>query len=86
MNAARRALPAKARISATKSTRKPAAVAVVVSLATAEPDYGRIGGLTYATATADHDAETRASWDWRDVAGSVFVLLAILGAYLYFRG
>ncbi len=63
-----------------------AAVAVVVSLATAEPDYGRIGGLTYATATADHHAETRASWDWRDVAGSVFVLLAILGAYLYFRG
>jgi SSS family solute:Na+ symporter len=63
-----------------------AAVAVGVSLATAAPDYQRIGGLTYATATADHHTETRASWDWRDVAGSAFVLAAILGAYLYFRG
>jgi len=63
-----------------------AVVAVVVSLATAEPDYARIGGLTYATATAKDDAETRASWDWRDVVGSVVVLAAILGAYLYFRG
>ncbi|BCS32255.1 solute:sodium symporter family transporter [Luteitalea sp. TBR-22] len=63
-----------------------AVVAVVVSLATPPPDYARIGGLTYATATdADH-AETRDSWDWRDVAGSAFVLSAILGAYLYFRG
>ncbi|MGE5124768.1 MAG: sodium:solute symporter family transporter, partial [Betaproteobacteria bacterium] len=63
-----------------------ALVAVVVSLATREPEYGRIGGLTYATATASDDAHTRASWDWRDVLGSVVVLLAILGSYLYFTG
>jgi SSS family solute:Na+ symporter len=61
-------------------------VAIGVSLATQEPDYKVIGGLTYGTANdADH-AETRASWDWRDVAASAVVLLAILGAYLYFRG
>ncbi len=63
-----------------------AAVAVVVSLATAEPEYARISGLTYATASGADDAETRASWDWRDVLGSAVVLAAILGAYLYFRG
>jgi SSS family solute:Na+ symporter len=63
-----------------------AIVAIVVSLATGEPDYRTIGGLTYGTATAAHDAETRRSWDWRDVAGSLVVLAAILGAYLYFRG
>ena len=63
-----------------------AIVAVVVSLATGQPDYSTIGGLTYGTATESHDAETRRSWDWRDVAASVFVLCAILGAYLYFRG
>jgi solute:Na+ symporter, SSS family len=63
-----------------------ALVAVVVSLATAEPDYATIGGLTFATASAGDDAETRRSWDWRDVAASVVVLSAILGAYLYFRG
>jgi solute:Na+ symporter, SSS family len=63
-----------------------AIVAVTVSLATAQPDYSTIGGLTYGTATDSHDAETRRSWDWRDVAASAFVLCAILGAYLYFRG
>jgi SSS family solute:Na+ symporter len=61
-------------------------VAIAVSLATAEPDYKAIGGLTYGTATEADHAETRASWDWREVAGSAFVLIAILGAYLYFRG
>jgi solute:Na+ symporter, SSS family len=63
-----------------------ALVAVAVSLVTAEPDYRQIGGLTYGTATEAHDAETRRSWDWRDLAGSVIVLAAILGAYFYFRG
>ncbi len=63
-----------------------AIVAVAVSLATGQPDYSTIGGLTYGTATESHDAETRRSWDWRDVAASAFVLCAILGAYLYFRG
>jgi len=61
-------------------------VAVAVSLATREPDYATIGGLTYATASAEDDRHTRSSWDYRDVAGSAFVLLCILGAYLYFRG
>ena len=63
-----------------------ALVAIAVSLATAEPNYAKFGGLTYGTATAAHDAETRRSWDWRDLAGSAIVLAAILGAYLYFRG
>jgi SSS family solute:Na+ symporter len=63
-----------------------AIVAVGVSLATGEPNYQRIGGLTYGTASDAHNAETRRGWDWRDVAASAFVLAAILGAYLYFRG
>lgn len=63
-----------------------AAVMVGVSYATAPPDYERISGLTYATATAEHRAENRASWDARDVVMSALVLVAILIAYLYFRG
>jgi SSS family solute:Na+ symporter len=63
-----------------------AVVMVAVSYATAEPDYGRLGGLTYGTVTREDNARTRASWTWREVAGSAFVLLAILGAYIYFRG
>lgn len=61
-------------------------VMVVVSLLSAPPDEERIYGLTYGTISAAHRAESRASWDWRDVAASAVVLLAILAAYLYFNG
>ena len=58
---------------------------VGVSYATAEPSYERISGLTFATVTEEHRAESRASWGRRDVLGSVAVLVMILMAYLYFR-
>jgi SSS family solute:Na+ symporter len=59
---------------------------VAVSYLTETPDYERIKGLTWGTASAEERRVTRQSWDWRDVLGSVFILLCILGAYLYFRG
>jgi SSS family solute:Na+ symporter len=62
------------------------AVMVGVSYATEAPDYAKISGLTYGTTTAEHRAESRGSWDWRDVAASVGVCLIILAAYLYFVG
>jgi SSS family solute:Na+ symporter len=63
-----------------------AAVMVGVSLATAAPDYGSIRSLTFGTSTPEDRERTRGSWRAVDVAASGFVLLAILGAYLYFRG
>jgi SSS family solute:Na+ symporter len=63
-----------------------AAVMVVVSYATAEPDYDRIKSLTYGTVTEEDRSHTRLGWDWREVAASAFILVCILGAYLYFRG
>jgi solute:Na+ symporter, SSS family len=63
-----------------------AIVMVGVSYMTAEPDYAKLQNLTFATKTSEDRAQTRASWDWRDVAGSAVVLICILGAYLYFRG
>ena len=63
-----------------------AVVMVAVSHMTAEPDYGRIQSLTFATATAADRTRTRAGWSWREVAGSALVLACILGSYLYFRG
>jgi SSS family solute:Na+ symporter len=62
------------------------AAMVGVSYATSEPSYDRISGLTFATATDEHRAESRASWSRRDVIGSAAVLILILMAYLYFRG
>jgi len=63
-----------------------AIVMVVVSHVTQEPDYERIRSLTFETVTAEDKAATRASWSWREVAGSAVVLICIMGAYLYFRG
>src|ERR1700689_1439241 len=47
-------------------------VMVVVSHLTAEPEYGRIQSLTFATATVEDRVHTRAGWSWREVAGSAF--------------
>jgi SSS family solute:Na+ symporter len=63
-----------------------AIVMVVVSQMTQQPDYARIQSLTFETVTSEDRAKTRASWSWREVAGSALVLVCILGAYLYFRG
>jgi SSS family solute:Na+ symporter len=63
-----------------------AVVMVAVSYLTKEEDYGRIKGLTFATATAEDRANTHASWDWRDVSASAVVLGVIIAGYLYFRG
>jgi SSS family solute:Na+ symporter len=63
-----------------------AVVMVVVSHMTAEPDYDKIRSLTFETTTKEDRLKTRASWGWREVAASVFVLACITGSYLYFRG
>jgi solute:Na+ symporter, SSS family len=63
-----------------------AIVMVVVSYMTKEPDYNRIKSLTFGTTTDEDRTKTRASWDAREVLASCFILLCILGAYLYFRG
>jgi len=61
-------------------------VMIVVSYLTEAPSYEKISGLTYGTVTAEHKKESRASWQARDVIGSVIVLALILAAYLYFTG
>ncbi len=63
-----------------------AVVMVLVSYVTREPEYGRLAGLTYGTATDEDRARTRASWSRRDVIASCVILVCILGAYLYFTG
>lgn len=61
-------------------------VMIVVSYMTREPDYAKIGGLTYGTTTEKDRQQSRSSWSRGDVFASIAVLLAILAAYLYFQG
>lgn len=62
------------------------AVMVVVSHMTPPPDYEKIAGLTYGTLTEEHRTTSRSSWNWKDVASTVLVLVLILASYLYFTG
>jgi len=63
-----------------------AAVMIVVSRLTGEPDADQIRGLTYATTSVEERSESRASWNRRDVIASGIVVLLIVLAYLYFSG
>ncbi len=63
-----------------------AVVMVGVSYATSQPDYEKIKNLSFGTVTDEHRAESAKSWGALEVAASIFVLVVILGGYLYFRG
>jgi SSS family solute:Na+ symporter len=63
-----------------------AVVMVAVSYMTAAPDYSKISGLTFGTASKEDRANTHASWSWQEVVSSGVVLACIIGAYLYFNG
>ncbi len=60
------------------------AVFVVISLMSAAPTEEKVRGLTFATTVAEDKAASRATWNWVDVVLSVFVLVVILGIFLYF--
>lgn len=63
-----------------------AAVMLGVSYASPAPSDASIQNLTFATKTEEDKRKTRASWGWKEVAGSAVVLILITGSYLYFRG
>ena len=63
-----------------------AIVMVGVSYMTSAPDYSKIKNMSFGTITDEHRSESAASWDWREVVASGFVLAVILAGYLYFRG
>jgi SSS family solute:Na+ symporter len=58
----------------------------IVSYATRQPDYAKIGGLTFSTMTEEDRLRTRASWNAKDVVLSVLLVLTILAIYIYFTG
>lgn len=61
-------------------------VFIGVSYATKAPAYERISGLTFSTLSEQDRLENRASWNWKDVALSVLLLLLIVAIYSYFTG
>jgi len=60
------------------------ALMVVVSLLTRKPSREQLVGLTYYSATPEHKAETRASWNQWDVINSIFIVSVIVLFYIRF--
>lgn len=63
-----------------------ALVMIGVSYATREPDYATLKGLTFETTSREDQATSRSSWSRNEVLASAFVMLCIIGGYLYFTG
>jgi len=61
-------------------------VFIIVSYATKQPDYAKIGGLTYSTLTAEDRKAMRATWTTKDVVLSLLLIAFIIAIYLYFTG
>ena len=61
-------------------------VFIIVSYATKQPDYAKIGGLTYSTLTAEDRRAMRATWTTKDVLLSFLLIALIIVIYLYFTG
>ena len=61
-----------------------AVIIVLASLSAPAPDDAHLVGLSFATLDGKSRAENRASWGWREVVASVFIVGLVLGAYAYF--
>ena len=62
------------------------AVFIIVSYATRQPDYAKIGGLTFSTMTEEDRQANRATWNMKDVLLSILLVALIISIYLYFTG
>jgi SSS family solute:Na+ symporter len=59
---------------------------VSVSLATAEPDYKRISGLSFGTLTAEDKAISKGSYTTADIILSVILVVMVIFVLSYFTG
>lgn len=57
---------------------------IAISYSSTPESEDQIRGLTFGSVTPEQKATNRASWDWREVAGTSVVLGLVLGVYLYF--
>lgn len=58
---------------------------VTISLATMEPNYERIKGLSFGTLTPEHKYENRKSYSTIDIVLSVVLIIIVISILAYFR-
>ena len=57
-----------------------------VSLATAHPHEEKVLNLTFGTVTPEEKKKSRATFDWKDIAVSLFVVLVVVFVMIWFNG
>ncbi|MDG2386875.1 MAG: sodium:solute symporter [Flavobacteriaceae bacterium] len=57
-----------------------------VSLATAHPPEEKVLNLTFGTVTPEEKKKSRATFDWKDIAVSLFVVLVVVFVMIWFNG
>jgi SSS family solute:Na+ symporter len=60
------------------------ALMIIISLLSEAPSEAQLNGLTFATTVNEDKANSRASWNAKDVWLSVFVIVIIVAIFLYF--
>jgi SSS family solute:Na+ symporter len=60
------------------------AVAILVSMFTKAPSKDKVEGLTLGTITKEQRAENKESFNWIDVAASLFVVSIVAWVMIYF--
>ncbi len=61
-------------------------IMVSVSLLTERPSEARLAGLTFGTLSEEDKADNKASYNWVDITGSIFIIIVIIGILSYFTG
>ena len=59
-------------------------IVVVASLTAPAPDYAHLDGLNFSCLSPEYKKANRESWNWVDVAASLFVVGCVIAAYAYF--
>ena len=57
-----------------------------VSLLSDKPEEARLKNLTYSTITAEAKAESKATYNWKDIAVSIAILSIVISVMILFNG
>ncbi len=61
-------------------------IAIIVSMFSPAPSLQKVRGLTYSTMTREQIAENKNSFNWVDIAATIFILSIVAFVMIYFNG
>jgi SSS family solute:Na+ symporter len=62
------------------------AIAIIVSMLYPAPELQKVRGLTFSTMTKEQVIENKNSFNWVDIAATLFILSIVVFVMIYFNG